>query len=80
MATQTLTWRHADASVATPAPMEALAGGKPSTPVILALDFGQRTGWAARNRDGAIASGTHEFRPGRFEGGVAMAQVIGGAR
>jgi hypothetical protein len=22
-----------------------------------------------RNRDGAIASGTHDFRPGRFEGG-----------
>jgi len=37
--------------------------------VILALDLGQRTGWAVRNRDGAIASGTHEFRPGRFEGG-----------
>jgi crossover junction endodeoxyribonuclease RuvC len=47
----------------------ALAGGTPAAPVILALDLGQRTGWAVRNRDGAIASGTHEFRPGRFEGG-----------
>jgi hypothetical protein len=36
---------------------------------ILALDLGQRTGWAVRSRDGAIASGVHEFRPGRFEGG-----------
>jgi hypothetical protein len=52
-----------------PVPIEALAGGTPTTPVILALDLGQRTGWAVRNRDRAIASGTHEFRPGRFEGG-----------
>ena len=42
---------------------------QPTTPVILALDLGQRTGWAVRNRDGAIASGVQEFRPGRFEGG-----------
>jgi hypothetical protein len=42
---------------------------EPTSPVLLALDLGQRTGWAVRNRDGAIASGTHEFRPGRFEGG-----------
>ena len=54
---------------ATPVPLEVLAGGKPTPPVILALDLGQRTGWAVRNRDGAIASGVHEFRPGRFEGG-----------
>ena len=69
MATQTLTRRQADASVTAPVPIEALAGGTPKMPVILALDLGQRTGWAVRNRDGAIASGTHEFRPGRFEGG-----------
>jgi hypothetical protein len=49
-------------------PQAAHAGGT-KQPVILALDLGQRTGWAVRNRDGAIASGTHEFRPGRFEGG-----------
>ncbi len=47
----------------------APAGATPTTPVMLALDLGQRTGWAVRNRDGAIASGTHEFRPARFEGG-----------
>ena len=47
---------------------------------ILALDFGQRTGWASRNHDGAISSGVQEFRHGRFEDGMTMAQVIGGAR
>ncbi len=67
MATQTLIHRDADASAAVP--VGVLAGGKPTTPVIFALDLGQRTGLAVRNRDGAIASGTHEFRPGRFEGG-----------
>jgi hypothetical protein len=56
MATQTLIQRHADASVAAPVPIEALAGDIRPTPVILALDLGQRTGWAIRNRDGAIAS------------------------
>jgi hypothetical protein len=52
----------------TDAPL-AVAAPPPQAPVILALDLGQRTGWAVRNRDGAIASGVHEFRPGRFEGG-----------
>jgi hypothetical protein len=37
--------------------------------VILALDLGQTTGWAARGRDGMITHGTAQFRPGRFEGG-----------
>ena len=69
MAIQTLTQRRPDASIAAPVPIAVLAGGTPTTPVILALDLGQRTGWAVRNRDGAIASGVHEFRPGRFEGG-----------
>jgi hypothetical protein len=69
MATMTLTKRQLDASPKAPPPLEALAGGRPTPPVILALDLGQRTGWAVRNRDGAIASGVHEFRPGRFEGG-----------
>ncbi len=50
-------------------PIEVLAGGKPTPPVILALDLGLKTGWAVRNRDGAIASGVQEFRPGRFDGG-----------
>ena len=69
MATQTLTQRQPDASAAAPVPIEALAGGRPTTPVILALDLGQKAGWAVCNRDGAIASGVQEFRPGRFEGG-----------
>jgi hypothetical protein len=72
MATQTLTQRQPDASAAAPVPIAALAGGTPTTPVILALDLGQRTGWAVRNRDGAIASGVQELRPGRFEGGGMM--------
>ena len=69
MATQTLIQRDADASAAAPMPIGMLAGGQPTPPVILALDLGKRTGWAVRNRDGAIASGVQEFRPGRFEGG-----------
>ena len=50
-------------------PAAGSGGQDPTAPVILALDLGQRTGWAVRSRDGAIASGVHEFRPGRFEGG-----------
>ncbi|MBX6324319.1 MAG: hypothetical protein IRY94_21110 [Rhodospirillaceae bacterium] len=45
------------------------APGAPGAPAVLALDLGQRTGWALRGRDRAITSGTVEFRPGRFEGG-----------
>jgi crossover junction endodeoxyribonuclease RuvC len=69
MAMMTLTKLEPDASPATPVPLEVLAGGKPMPPVILALDLGLKTGWAVRNRDGAIASGVQEFRPGRFDGG-----------
>lgn len=36
---------------------------------ILALDLGTKTGWALRQADGTITSGTVEFKPGRFEGG-----------
>jgi len=36
---------------------------------ILTLDLGSKTGWALRQTDGTITSGTVEFRPGRFEGG-----------
>jgi hypothetical protein len=56
---------------ATPVRRPALAGPGPGSPpgAILALDLGQKTGWAARNADGPIASGTVEFKPGRFEGG-----------
>jgi hypothetical protein len=48
---------------------QTATAGEAKPPVILALDLGQCTGWAVRNRDGAIASGVHEFRPGRFDGG-----------
>jgi len=40
----------------------------PASMVILALDLGQRTGWALRQSSGVITSGSNEFRPGRFEG------------
>ncbi|MCW7536243.1 hypothetical protein OOT46_00035 [Aquabacterium sp. A7-Y] len=36
---------------------------------ILALDMGTSTGWAVRQRDRTITSGTQHFRPQRFEGG-----------
>ena len=36
---------------------------------VLALDLGQNTGWALRQRSGRVTSGTHAFKPGRFEGG-----------
>ena len=39
------------------------------TSTILALDLGTTTGWALRSPDGAITSGTQNFRPQRFEGG-----------
>jgi hypothetical protein len=50
-------------------PALALAAGDPSGNAILALDLGQKTGWAVRNSDGAMASGTVEFKPSRWEGG-----------
>ena len=50
-------------------PALALASGDPIGNAILALDLGQKTGWAVRNVDGAIASGTVEFKPSRWEGG-----------
>ena len=53
-------------------PPEAIpaAGADPAfRNVLLALDLGTTTGWALRNRDGPINSGTVSLRPGRFEGG-----------
>jgi hypothetical protein len=50
-------------------PVTAVASGDLTGSAVLALDLGQKTGWAVRNADGAIASGTVEFKPGRFEGG-----------
>jgi Holliday junction resolvasome RuvABC endonuclease subunit len=50
-------------------PALALASGDLIGNAILALDLGQKTGWAVRNVDGAIASGTVEFKPSRWEGG-----------
>ena len=36
---------------------------------ILALDLGTHTGWALRQLDDTITSGTADFQPHRFEGG-----------
>ena len=69
MATQTLTQRQTDASIAAAVPIEALAGGTPTTPVILALDLGHYTGWALLSACGVITSGVAEFRPDRWQGG-----------
>jgi crossover junction endodeoxyribonuclease RuvC len=68
MAGSTLRALRSEAS-AISAPVVALASGNPTGGAILALDLGQKTGWAVRNADGAITSGTAEFKPGRFEGG-----------
>ena len=35
----------------------------------LTLDLGTNTGWALRQADGSITSGTQSFKPQRFEGG-----------
>lgn len=37
--------------------------------VIFCLDLGCKTGWACRDQNGSITSGTYFFKPGRFEGG-----------
>ena len=50
-------------------PVAAPAAGDPTSSAVLALDLGQKTGWAVRNAEGAIASGTVEFKPSRWEGG-----------
>lgn len=39
------------------------------TRTLLALDLGTTTGWALRTPDLRIVSGTHAFKPQRFEGG-----------
>ena len=66
MAVSTLRVVRGDAR-ALSVPALALAAGDPSDRATLALDLGQRTGWAVHNADGAISSGTAEFKPGRFQ-------------
>lgn len=66
MATQTLSQRDADASVAAPVPIGVLAGGRPTPPVT--LDLGGKTGSApasnppALNEDQANVAATEEWR------------------
>ena len=63
MAATTLTLPAADAS---PPPALSLSSAHD---VILALDLGATTGWAVRSIDGAITSGTAEFRLDRWQSG-----------
>ena len=39
------------------------------TQKILTLDLGTKTGWALKDRNNQISSGTESFKPQRFEGG-----------
>ena len=50
-------------------PPASLCPANPNARMLLALDLGQQTGWALRQASGLITSGSHGFRPGRFEGG-----------
>ncbi len=52
-----------------PPPPVTLGGDDGGIAAILALDLGQRTGWAVRQGDGQITSGTAEFRTDRWQGG-----------
>ena len=56
-------------SVAGAAPPAATDTGAFGAGAILALDLGTATGWAFRDPDGAVTSGTMSFRADRFSGG-----------
>jgi hypothetical protein len=69
MALTTLTQSPTDASEVTPVRLRAIAGGTSEVETVLALDLGQKTGWAVHPSDGHITSGTEEFRHDRWQGG-----------
>ena len=48
---------------------DAIISGSPSGGALLALDLGTTTGFALRGADGAITSGTAEFRLDRWQSG-----------
>ena len=54
---------------ASPAATPVLRSPDPSRDVLLALDLGTTTGFALRGADGAITSGTAEFRLDRWQSG-----------
>ncbi|MEI4234781.1 crossover junction endodeoxyribonuclease RuvC [Roseovarius sp. D22-M7] len=62
MAEPTLATTHGGATPETQIPPAAAR-------TILALDLGTTTGWAIRDHDGLITSGTARFKPGRYDGG-----------
>lgn len=62
MADQTMTNPNQDAA-------QELPSGFTGQHTLLALDLGTTTGWALRDTDGLITSGTASFRNGRFDGG-----------
>ena len=53
-------------------PLKAVEPAGDRRPVVVAMDLGTRTGWAVRLEDGAIVSGTSEFRPGRFQSQISF--------
>jgi len=59
---------HASAHAVSAAPPPGGVGSA-EVAVILALDLGSTTGWALRQADGQITSGTAEFRTDRWQGG-----------
>ena len=54
---------------ASPAATPVLRSPDPSRDILLALDLGTTTGFALRGADGAITSGTAEFRLDRWQSG-----------
>ena len=72
MATVTLTKPTAEASPQSPNWPTAMGSNGAPLPVVLALDLGTRAGWALHGADGAITSGTAEFRTDRWTGGGMM--------
>ena len=66
--------RHGgNAGVACPVPTPPMPAandtGSCGKDAVLALDLGTTTGWALRDAEGPITSGTVSFRPDRFSGG-----------
>lgn len=66
MAVWTLPRPRGEASAVIPS---STVAGHDAAPILLALDLGQRAGWALRDAEGHVTSGTAEFRTDRWQGG-----------